>query len=376
MYTPLAWHNTFHNRRRCLAAAAGITFAVLLLFMQVGFLDAARLNAALLYESLEFDAVIVSRGYVSVQRTLPVDPFRLLQAGHVAGVAATAPLLVEGAAWYNAGQRRTRSCRVLGVDPRRAPFLDEAVLGQLERLRGADAMLVDELSSRKYGAWRVGGQARINDAVLDIAGSYALGTGLISDGGVIVNQEAFARIVGRGPDQGFDVGLLRFVPDADADAIMEAVRTALPADVMVLSRAEIIAREQYFWVSLKPVGIMFRVGALVAFIIGSVILYQVLAVEIGSRLREFATMKAMGFPHHGIYRVGLEQGAIFALLGYLPAFLLALALYRVVFELSRLPLHMAPGRAVLVLVLTLLMCAVASVLALRKLRRADPAELY
>lgn len=375
MRTPLSWHNTFHNRRRCFAAAAGITFAVLLLFMQVGFLDAARLNAALLYQGLEFDAVVVSRGYVSVQRTLPVDPFRLQQA-RVPGVVAAAPLLVEGGAWYNAEQRRTRSCRVVGVDPRNAPFRDEDIRAQLERIRGGAAVLVDELSSRKYGPWQERGQARINDTLLTIAGAYAMGTGLISDGGVIVNQETFARIVGRGIDQGFDVGLLRFDPDADADEVMDAVRGAVPDDVMVLSRDEIIAREQYFWVNLKPVGIMFRVGALVAFIIGSVILYQVLAMEIGSRLREYATMKAMGFPHHGIYRVGLEQGAIFALLGYLPAFLLALILYRVVFELSRLPLHMEPGRAVLVLVLTFFMCAVAAVLALRKLRRADPAELF
>jgi putative ABC transport system permease protein len=376
MPTRPSWHNTFHNPRRCVAAGTGIAFAVLLLFMEIGFLDAARLNAALLYEALEFDAVIVSRGYVSVQRTLPVDSFRLSQAGRVAGVAATAPLLVEGASWYNAAERRTRSCRVLGIDPRNAPFADPEILGQLVRVAEPDTVLLDRLSSRKYGPWQVGGQARINDESPTIGGTFALGTGLISDGGVIASQETFRRIIGRGPEQGFDVGLLRFGPDADPEEVIAAVRAVLPADVLVLSRADIIAREVYFWVRLKPVGIMFHVGALVAFLIGSVVLYQVLALEVGSRMKEFATMKAMGFPRHRIYQVGIEQGLIFALLGYLPAFLLALVLYRVVFNLSRLPLFMEPGRAALVLLLTLFMCAIASVLALRRLSRADPAELF
>jgi putative ABC transport system permease protein len=374
--TPISWHNTFHNPRRCFAAGAGIAFAVLLLFMEVGFLDAARLNAALLYESLEFDAVIVSRGYVAAQRTLPVDSFRLSQAGRVSGVIATAPLLVEGASWFNALERRTRSCRVVGVEPRNAPFVDAEISGQLDRVARPDTVLMDRLSSRKYGPWQVGGQVRINDAAPLIAGTFALGTGLISDGGVIASQETFRRIIGRGIDQGFDIGLLRFAAAAEPEEVIAAVRAALPGDVMVLSRADLIAREQYFWVSLKPVGIMFHVGALVAFLIGSVVLYQVLALEVGSRISEFATMKAMGFSQHRIYRIGVEQGLIFALLGYVPAFLLALVLYRVVFSLSRLPLFMEAGRAGLILLLTLFMCAIASVLALKKLRRADPAELF
>jgi putative ABC transport system permease protein len=311
-----------------------------------------------------------------MQRTLPVDSFRLSQAGRVAGVAATAPLLVEGASWYNAADRRTRSCRVVGVDPRNAPFFDPEVRAHLQRIAAPDTVLMDRLSSRKYGRWEAGGEARINDASPLIAGTFALGTGLISDGGVIASQETFQHIIGRGMEQGFDVGLLRFVPDANPDRAIAAVRAALPEDVLVLSRADIIAREQYFWVSLKPVGIMFHVGSIVAFLIGSVVLYQVLSLEVSSRMSEFATMKAMGYPQHRIYQVGIEQGLIFGLLGYVPAFVLALVLYRVVFSLSRLPLFMEAGRAGLVLLLTLFMCAVGSVLALRKLRRADPAELF
>ena len=64
---------------------------------------------------------------------------------------------------------------------------------------------------------------------------------------------------------------------------------------MIMTRQELIDREENYFVNVKPVGIMFRVGMLVAFIVGAVILYQILASEITNRLKEFATMKAMGY---------------------------------------------------------------------------------
>ena len=374
--TPLAWHNTFHNRKRALAASAGVTFAVLLIFMEVGFLDAARLNAALLYAGLDFQAVIVSRGYVSAQRTLPISAHRILQARHVSGVDSTLPLLIETARWLNVEERRTRSCRVIGVDPAQSPFLDAELNAQMDGIRSPNTLLMDRLSSRKYGAWQRDGKVYINDTPVTVSGDFAMGTGLISDGGVVVNRETFQEITGRGPDQGYDVGLVRIAASADIERVIADIRAQLPGDAMVLSRQEIIAREQYYWVNLKPVGVMFRVGAMVAFIIGAVILYQVLALEIGNRLNEFATLKAMGYAPEYLYRIGAEQALIFSLLGYLPAFILALGLYEMVFKLSRLPLHMEPGRAAVVLMLTLTMAAMASALALRKLNRADPAELF
>ncbi len=376
MGTWLSWHNTFQNRRRLLAAVAGISFAILLVFMEVGFLDAARLNAALLYKGLNFDLAIVSRGYVSAERTLPVNRFRILQARNVPGIASAVPLWIDGAHWMNRQDGSLRSCRVIGVGPGARIFRDPRIARELPLIKAPGTVLVDRLSSRKYGPWDTGGTVVIGDVSLRVAGTFAMGTGLISDGGVIVNRETFNRITGRNDDSGFDVGLLRAKKGYDPAALVSAVRSSLPDDVLVMTRNQLIRREQFYWVNLKPVGIMFRVGALVAFLIGAVILYQVLSLEISNRINEFATMKALGYPQQRIYRVGVEQALIFSILGYIPAFILASALYRLIFELSRLPLFMQPGRALLVLAMTLAMCAIAAFLALRKLRRADPAALF
>lgn len=376
MPASISWHNTFHNKRRCLAASAGIAFAILLIFMEVGFLDAAKLNAALLYQGLDFDLAIVSRGYVSAERTLPVNAFRILQAGNVPGIASAVPMWIDGAHWTNVADGSSRSCRVVGVRPGDSPFLDPGTATELPLVKRPDSVLVDRLSSRKYGPWTPGATVYINNDPLKVTGTFAMGTGLISDGGVIVSRETFGRVTGRGSVADFDVGLLRAEKGYDPEKLAAAVQSALPGDVLVLTKPELIRKEQFYWVNLKPVGIMFRVGALVAFLIGAVILYQVLSLEISNRMTEFATMKALGYPAQRIYRVGLEQALIFSMLGYIPAFFLAAILYRVVFDLSRLPLFMESARALLVLILTLLMCAIAAVLALRKLKHADPAALF
>jgi putative ABC transport system permease protein len=72
----------------------------------------------------------------------------------------------------------------------------------------------------------------------------------------------------------------------------------------------------------------------------------------------------------------LQEAALLATLGFAPGLAVALVLYRVTAEATRLPLAMTPGRALAVLLLTLAMCGVSALVALRKVRSADPAEIF
>ena len=173
-----------------------------------------------------------------------------------------------------------------------------------------------------------------------------------------------------------NLGLVKIAPGADPAQVAAALRERLPQDVVVVPRAEIIRREQNYFINVKPVGIMFQVGMFVAFAAGAAILYQILASEMNNRLGEFATLKALGYPSASIYAIGIQQGLIYALLAYGPALLLAAILYRVARHLSGFPLYMDAGRAGFVFVLALAMCAFAAVFSLWKIRRADPADLF
>jgi putative ABC transport system permease protein len=173
-----------------------------------------------------------------------------------------------------------------------------------------------------------------------------------------------------------NLGLVKLAPGAEVGQVLAALRRRLPGDVMVVTRDSIIRREQNYFVNVKPVGILFKVGMVVAFAAGAAILYQILSSEMSNRIGEFATLKALGYPTSHVYGIGLQQGVIYALLAYGPALALSYALYLVARRLSGFPVYMDAGRASLVLVLALAMCGIAAVLSLWKIHRADPASLF
>ena len=92
-------------------------------------------------------------------------------------------------------------------------------------------------------------------------------------------------------------------------------------------------------------------------------LYQVLASEVQNRLREYATLKALGYSDRHIYGVVVRQALIFAGVGFVPAFVLAIALYALLRTQALVPVAMEWTRLMSVAGLTTLMCLCATFLA-------------
>ncbi len=111
-------------------------------------------------------------------------------------------------------------------------------------------------------------------------------------------------------------------------------------------------------------------------VVGGVIVYQILFADVSEHLAEYATLKAMGYTNLRLSRVVLQEAVLLAALGFLPGLLISLALYRITAQATRLPLVMSPDRALAVFALTLGMCGIAALMALRKVRSADPAEVF
>jgi putative ABC transport system permease protein len=84
----------------------------------------------------------------------------------------------------------------------------------------------------------------------------------------------------------------------------------------------------------------------------------------------------MGYSNAFLSRVVLGEAAILTVLGFVPGLLASVVLYRITSTATRLPLEMTAGRGVLVLLLTGAMCGAAALVALRKVRAADPAEVF
>src|SRR2546423_12183270 len=92
--TALAWHNLWHQPVRSGVAVIGVTFAAVLMFMQLGFLEAVKASATVIYDILEFDICLRSRDYDHFSDARSFDRSRLSEAQAISGVAAAAPLYV------------------------------------------------------------------------------------------------------------------------------------------------------------------------------------------------------------------------------------------------------------------------------------------
>jgi putative ABC transport system permease protein len=147
-------------------------------------------------------------------------------------------------------------------------------------------------------------------------------------------------------------------------------------DVEVLTREEAIGREKLRWTEQTPIGQIFRVGVYVALFIGGAIVYQILATDIANMMKEYATLKAMGYTQNYLTQVVLHEAVLLAVLGYVAAVAISYICYQVTTVTSGLPIEMTSTRLAGVLGLSIAMCVVSGWIAQRKLRGASPAELF
>lgn len=382
MRVPYAWFDLVHDSGRTAVAIIGVAFSVLLILMQVGFFGAVWRSAVLVQERLDFDLVITSTDYSFLSRSDAVSMRRLRQASAVEGVAAVRPLEVAVLPWRAGTTRETRTVAsgrpilVLAVDTTSPPFKDEFLDDAPALLASPDAVLIDSRSRPDFGPQEPGTVADLAGHEVSIAGGFGMGTGFSADGAVVTSRRTLARIVpGLGAEE-VSLGLVSVSDGADPIAVAERLREDLPGDVRILSRQELAWIERKHWIFDTSVGVIFGMGALTSFVVGMAIVSQVLANKVTNHFREYATMKALGYPQRYISNVVLLQAILIALVGFAPGCAVAAILYRLTDLFAFIPMHLGLAEGFAVLALAVAMCVAAALLAVRKVSLAAPADLF
>jgi putative ABC transport system permease protein len=379
---PLAWRNLTHDVRRLLVALGGVAFAVLLMCMQVGFQNALFDSTVALVEGLNAEIIITSRARYTLSVRETFSRRRLSQAEATPGVAAAYPLYIETrlASWKNPETGVTYPIRVLAFDPYQPVWNMPSARDQAHKLRQSEAVLIDERSKSDYGPRRAGITTELAGQTVRVVGTFQLGTDFANDGNLLMSTANFVRYFA-GPRGGdalgeVDVGLVQVEPGRNARQVKQALMASLPDDVAIFTRDEFTRQELDFWAESTPIGYIFTFGTALGFLVGVIICYQILYADIADHLAEFATLKAMGYrPRYFVWLV-LQESLFLSLLGFIPGALISAALYTVVGQYTGLLMRLTPGRAGFVLALTVAMCVVSGLLAMRKVLRADPAELF
>jgi len=193
---------------------------------------------------------------------------------------------------------------------------------------------------------------------------------------VVMSETNFRRLFANRTAAGADLVALRLRPGADREAVQTRLRSLLPEDVVIKTHRELVAGEREYWEKGTAIGFIFLFGSIMGLVVGMVIVYQILFADIAGHLSEYATLKAMGYSNGYLSQVVMGAAVILAVVGFVPGLGLSVFLYDFVAKATFLPLVMVTERAISVFLLIFVMCVIAGLLAMRKLRDANPADMF
>ncbi len=402
---PLAWMNLTHDRVRFILFSAGIGFAVVLMGVQLGIMNAMLDSNTVLLRRLNADLILVNPSKKSLMFREAVNRRRAEQALEVDGVASVTPVYTE----YQLGMLRhtaedpsertqTRRVRVVGVDPdSRVMNLPEVPAADWERLRVPGTALYDRKSrphpdqvnhpgESVFGKLEDGMQTELSGKTLTLVGNgFDLGFDFSVDGTLIVSDQTFGRWIrapyaspGTDPLADVDLIVVRLTPGADVERVRHDLQAkfADAGDVDVLTKDDAVAREKWFWWRNTPIGFAFGAGVVLGFVVGMVICYQILTSDVADHLAEYATLKAIGYPNRYLSSVVMQEALILAAMGFVPGMLVSLGVYVLLTQITGLPMDPTLSRVGLVLVLTVAMCVASAWMAVGKVKKVDPADVF
>lgn len=379
---PLASLMLIRQPVRLAVALAGISFAGILMFMQLGFRDGLFDASVTVHRLFDADIVLISPRSTSSVSMAGFPRRRLIQAMAAPEVEGITPVHWNLLLWRNPETLGTRSILALGFEPNHPLFTDPTLAAKAKLLTQKGRVLFDEKSRAEFGPvaqWFREGrtvESEIAGKRVRVADLIGLGASFGADGNLLTSSETFLDLIPNTPSGSIEVGLVRLKDGSDAEQVAQRLQSQLPADVTVLTKQGFIDFEQNYWRTSTSIGFIFTLGAAMGFVVGCVIVYQVLYSDVSDHLPEYATLMAMGYKLNSLLGVVVREGLLLALFGYLPAYAAGQGLYLLVRNATQLPVGMNTVRAVSVFSMILIMCMLSAGLAMRRLVDADPAEIF
>jgi putative ABC transport system permease protein len=380
--TPVAWLQVSHNPVKMVIGVAGVSFSNILMFFQLGLLDSIYNSQCEPIRRMRGELMMVSSGYSNLGSLQLFDRSRLYQALGVEGVAGVSPLHIARGTWITPGTREMFDVFVYGVNLSRPSLNFPELEDNPSRLQPLRNALFDRNSKSQYGPIAKDLKSRpfvsveVNQKQLRIIDTFSLGATFAADANMIVSDSTYFLLFSdKNPSQ-IEVGLIQLRPGTDPLAVQRAIQPLMPKDVKVVTRDQLAAMEMSYWKRNSAVGFIFTLGVVVGFVVGSIIVYQILFTDVMNSLPQYATLKAMGYTDGYVISIVIQQSAILAVVGFIPGFLASAALYALLANITKLAVIMTVSRAVQVLLLTFVMCVGSGSLATRKLVQLDPADVY
>lgn len=367
---------------KLLAAVAGVSFANVLVFFQLGLSGALYDSQKRPIQQLNGELAMVPRRYTNLGEPLRFQRAQLARVRGVSGVQSVSPLRVGKIDWINTDTRQTKQALIFGVDPSNPALRLAALKEQRAQLQRPNSVLFDTASKKSAGPVNeVVGAGEIYTTELrgqqaTVTGLFKLGLTFAADINLITSTTNFQSFFPDSNRDDIQLGVIQLQPKVDVARVQTMINSILDPSLKVLTIKELQEQEMTHWRTNTSFGLIFNLGVLVGLAVGGIIVYQILYSEVGDHLGEYATMKAMGYPDRFVVGIIVQESVILASLAFLPSLILSLALYQILMGATGLLVVMSISRAAMVFSLTLMLCSGSGWLATSKLRRLDPADVF
>jgi putative ABC transport system permease protein len=380
--TPLGWLQLTREKGRFLVALSGIAFADILMFMQLGFQSALFDSNTRLHRSMEADIFLISPQARNLANMSTFTRRRLFQANDMPGIQSAEPMYVNFIDWKNPETGKKNTILVAGFNPDKPAFDLPEVKSQQNKVKLPDAVLFDRAGRGDYldliAKVDQGKSVKVEveRRTVNVSGLFKVGASFIADATLMTSDQNFLRLFPRREAGSVSIGLVKLKPESDPQQVAANLKTYLGNDVRVLTKEEFITFEKDYWQKSTSIGFIFNLGVMMGFMVGVIIVYQVLSTDVNAHIKEYATFKAMGFRNSYLLSVVFEEAIILAILGFIPGVSVSLGLYTMTRNATNLPVIMTLARATQVMIMTIIMCMISGAIATRKVQSADPADMF
>lgn len=350
--------------------------------MQLGFRDSLFDSAAGLPQKFNGDLFVIHRMTEAIWRGIPLARRDIMRLYGNAQVERIDPLYIGIGQFQNPITHEKRVMMMLGYDPHASLIKGVESQDVCHLLTIQDTLLFDTLSKPEFGPmvalvkenpWL---QVEMNNHKVRMVGFFKMGISFAASGNGLTSAENFLRIFPHRCQEAVDVGIITLKKGASLDTAKQEIARLLPPWLQLFTHDELCLYEKEYWRKNSAIGFIFGFGTIMSLVVGTVIVYQILFTSVMNHLKEYATLKALGYRQKDLGHVVLSSAFFLAFLGFLGGFLLSLGLYRLTQSVTFIPMTMPFSKVVTVFLFIFTMCAGAGLLAIRKLKLADPAEMF
>jgi putative ABC transport system permease protein len=366
----LASRNLLQDRLRFIASLIGIVLSVVLVMVQLGLYNGFGRMLTIMVDHASADLWVVSSGAKFFEDLSLVDSSLGNRLSAIDGVDKVIPVVAGFSAW-SLPDGAMIPVFVVASDFNDAGLLPwNVVEGSAQSLTTAGTVAIDRAYLDRLGVSGAGATTLMRGLPVRV-GAVTEGIRSFATTPYVFSDLSAARSYIGLPENFTSDFLVQLKPGADIEQVRQQILSK-GSGIRAFTPDEFREQSRSFWLFGTGAGAALFGGAVLAFVVGTVIVAQTLYSSTKEHLYEFASLRAIGASNGYIYKVITCQALINAVIGFTLAALIGAVVVRLTSS-SALQVVITTRLTIELFALTVVMSIVSAFAAILRVIRVDPA---